>query len=67
MERETIKAIRESVRKSVIPTQFRAADVNKALGITWGGNFLAKHRVDKPGNDTKLFIRVSRGLYTLKQ
>lgn len=65
MERKTIREIREAVRTGKIPAEFRATQVNDALGITWSGNFLAKHCVGKQTGDTKLFIRVSRGLYRL--
>lgn len=65
VERRTIHKVREAVRTGKIPTEFRATQVNDALGITWAGNFLAKHCVGKQTGDTKLFIRVSRGLYRL--
>ena len=65
VERRTIHKIREAVRTGKIPVEFRAAQVNDALGITWAGNFLAKHSVGRQTSDTKLFIWVSRGLYRL--
>ncbi|MCU1316371.1 MAG: hypothetical protein JWN63_1693 [Candidatus Acidoferrum typicum] len=43
----------------------RGSDLNKVLGITWGGNFLAKHCLGS-GSSTARFVRVSRGLYRLK-
>jgi hypothetical protein len=33
--------------------------------MTWGGNFLAKHCLGS-GSSTARFVRVSRGLYRLK-
>ena len=65
VERRTIHKIRDSVRTGKLPVIFKATQVNDALGITWAGNFLAKHCVGKQTGDTKLFIRVSRGLYRL--
>ncbi len=66
VERRTIHKIREAVRTGKIPTEFRATQVNDALGITWAGTFLPKHRVGNPGGNSELFIRVSTGLYQLK-
>lgn len=43
----------------------RGSDLNKALGITRGGNFLAQHCLGT-GSSTARFVRVSRGLYRLK-
>jgi hypothetical protein len=40
--------------------------VNTALGIDWAGTFLPKHCVGNPGNNTELFVKISRGLYRLK-
>jgi hypothetical protein len=42
-EGETITAIRAAVRNGKLHDPFRGADINALLGITWGGNFLAKH------------------------
>ncbi len=60
-EGETIAAIRAAVRNGRLHVPFRGADI----GITWGGNFLAKHRVGN-GYTTEHFIRVARGEYRLK-
>jgi len=43
----------------------RGRDLNKVLGITWGGTFLAKHCLGT-GSSTARFVRDSRGLYRLK-
>ena len=43
----------------------RGVGFNKALGITWGGNFLAKHCL-WTGSSTARFVRVSGVLYCLK-
>ena len=66
VERRTIHKIRDSVRTGKLPVIFKAAQVNDALGITWAGTFLPKHRVGNSGNNTELFIRVDKGLYRLK-
>jgi len=39
---------------------------HQALGIDWGGNFLAKHCLGT-GNSTGRFERLCRGLYRLKR
>lgn len=61
---ETITAIRAAVRKGKLHVPFKGADINTLLGITWGGNFLAKHCVGN-GYTTELFVRVGRGEYRL--
>jgi len=68
MERETIRRIREAVRTGRLAQPFSPKDVNKALGIHWGGNFLAKHREGNPGGFTVLFLQKSHrpALYSLK-
>jgi hypothetical protein len=43
----------------------RGTDLNKALGIIWGANFLGKHCLGT-GSSTARFVHVSRGLYRLK-
>jgi hypothetical protein len=65
-ERDTIRRIREAVESGKLPSQFRAEDVNKALGIEFAGTFLPKHRVGNPGGFTELFMRISAGFYRLK-
>ena len=65
-ERDTIRRIYEGLADGRLGTTFRAADVNGALSITFGGVFLPKHRVGNPGGFTKLFVRISPGLYRLK-
>jgi len=42
-ERETMQLIRQAICSGRLKQPMRGADLNKALGITWGGNFLAKH------------------------
>jgi hypothetical protein len=66
-ERETMRRIREAVANRRIPREFRAANVNKALGIDWAGTFLPKHCEDNARGETERFVRVSRGLYRLRQ
>jgi hypothetical protein len=64
-ERETMQLIRKAIRQGRLKEPVRGADLNNVLGITWGGNFLAKHCLDT-GSSTARFVRVSRGLYWLK-
>jgi len=64
-ERETMQPIRQAICSGRLKQPMRGADLNKALGITWGGNFLAKHCLGT-GSSTVRFVRVSRGLYRLK-
>ncbi|MDV2989181.1 MAG: hypothetical protein P3T54_03380 [Dehalogenimonas sp.] len=66
MERKTIRGIKTALSKGAIPDEFRAADVDTALGITYASTFLPKHRLGNPGNNTELFIQISKGLYKLK-
>jgi hypothetical protein len=66
MERDTIRRIREAVREGRLIEPFRGGDVDRALGISFVRTFLPKHRVGNPGNNTELFVQVSRGLYRLK-
>jgi len=42
-ERETMQLIRQAIRQGKLKEPMRGSDLNKALGISWGGNFLAKH------------------------
>jgi hypothetical protein len=65
-ERETMRLIRDAVEKGSLGRTFRGGDVNRALRINWGGNFLAKHRVGNPGAESERFVLVERGLYRLK-
>jgi hypothetical protein len=65
-EKETMRRIREAVKAGRLKQPFRAADVNRALEITYAGVFLPKHRIGNPGENTEHFIQVERGLYRLK-
>jgi hypothetical protein len=60
-ERETMQLIRQAIRQGRLKEPMRGADLNKVLGITWGGNFLTKHCLGT-GSSTTRFVRVSRGL-----
>jgi hypothetical protein len=64
-ERETMQLIRQAIRQRRLREPLRGADLHKALGITWGGNFLAEHCVGT-GSSNARFVRVSHGLYRLK-
>ena len=66
-EGETIREIRRAVGSGRLRQPFKAAAVNRALGITLAGNFMPKHRVDNPGGETELFRRVGLGEYRLSQ
>ena len=65
-KRDTIRRIREAMENKRLGHEFRAEDVNKALGIEFAGTFLPKHRVGNRGRNTELFVRISAGLYRLK-
>jgi hypothetical protein len=64
-ERATMQLIRRAIHQGRLKQPMRGSDLNKALGITWGGNFLAKHCLGTDSS-TARFVRVSRGLYRLK-
>jgi len=66
MARDTMRRIREAVRARRIPREFTPREVNKALGIDWGGTFLP-NRVGNPGHNTELFVRVGGGVHRLKE
>jgi hypothetical protein len=67
VEGKTIHLIRDAVATGRIPVQFRAADVNTALGVRFAGTFLPKHCSGNPGNNSVLFIKLDRGLYRFKK
>ena len=65
-EGETIRAIREAVRRGRLAQPFRAGGVNVVVGIDYAGKFLPKHCDDRSDTSmTWLFDRVGRGLYRL--
>jgi hypothetical protein len=66
MERATIRGIREAVASGRLPGEFTPAQVNRVLGVTWAGTFLPKHRVDNPGGNSELFVRIRAGVYRLR-
>ena len=64
--KRTIRNIRRAVRSGTLSQPFRAADVNKAVDITFAGIFLSKHCDSRPDKKfTWLFNKVDRGLYEL--
>lgn len=65
-ERWTMQEIRKAIATGRLKEPFRAADVNRALGITYAGTFLPKHRENNPGNFSVRFVQIGRGLYRLK-
>ncbi len=64
-QRKTMQLIQHAIRDGRLKQPMRGVDLNEALGITWGGNFLAKHCLST-GSSTARFVRVARGLYRLK-
>jgi hypothetical protein len=60
------KPFGEYERLFTLARQFTPAQVNKALSIHWAGTFLPKHRAGNPGGNTVLFVRVSSGVYRLR-
>lgn len=61
---DVFQHIQDAVKSKKLPAEFRAAQVNRILGIDYAGNFLAKHC--QTGSSTHLFNRISRGLYKIK-
>jgi hypothetical protein len=64
-EHETMQRIGEAIQAGVLEEPFRADDINRALGITRSGHFLAGHCQDT-GRSTPRFIRVGVGIYRLR-
>jgi hypothetical protein len=60
-----MQAIRRAVSEGKPKERFRGCNINEAPGIGWGGNFLVKHCAST-GSSTARFVRLSRGLYKLK-
>lgn len=65
--------MRESILTTItncktLPKQFRVKDVNKFCNdiLLHSPSFLSKHCENNPGNYNSFFIRISKGLYTLK-
>ena len=65
-----MRLLRGAIANGELTQPFRGADVNRALGINWGGSFLAKHRIGNPGVNgipySERFVQIERGLYRLK-
>jgi hypothetical protein len=70
-ERETIRRIKDAVKRGTFIEPFTPADVNLAIGIDYAGVFLPKHRVGNPRfkgkPNTEHLTQVKRGLYQLKR
>jgi len=68
-ERTTMRKIRAAIRAGRLGEPFRAKDVNNAIGITYAGVFLPKHRLGNPGENgepnSEHFEQIARGLYRL--
>ena len=68
MYRENVRKIREAVGSGKLGEPFAAKEVNQAIGITYAGNFLPKHRIGGPRPlSEQHFEQVGRGLYRLKR
>ena len=64
--KKTIGEIRRAVKSGTLSQPFRAAVVNKAVGITFAGNFLSKHCDIRPDEAfTWLFDNVLDGIVKL--
>ena len=65
-----IKTIREAIQQKLLAEPFTPAEGNQAVGITYAGNFLPKHRVGNPGHkgrpNSELFIQVSHAPVTYR-
>jgi hypothetical protein len=62
---EAMKRIRAAIEAGTLEEPFRPSDLNRALGIDWGGRFLVNHCQDT-GTLAPQFIRVGAGIYRLK-
>jgi hypothetical protein len=56
--RKTFRKFWQAVQSKRLTEPFRVGEAKMATGISWAGNFLAKHRVGNPGDETELFVRV---------
>lgn len=63
--KDVFQHIQDAIKSRKLPTEFRATQVNRVLGIDYAGNFLAKHC--QTGSSTHLFNRISKGLYKIRQ
>ena len=63
----TMKRIHALAAAGRLPVAFRAKLLDQLLGIDWAGNFLPKHCEGTNGPFTVHFVRVARGLYSLKK
>jgi hypothetical protein len=61
--KSVFRHIEDAVTSGNLPPWFRAAQVNRVLGIHYAGSFLGNHC--QTGNSTILFERMSRGLYKI--
>jgi len=59
VERDTIRRIKEAVRRRSLLQPFSPKAVNRALGIDYAEVFLPKHRIGNPGGQTEHFVRVA--------
>jgi hypothetical protein len=64
--RWTIRAIVAARSEHRLREEFTPSDVNHALGITYAGTFLPKHRVGNSGHYTEHFVRLRPGVYRLR-
>jgi hypothetical protein len=64
-ERATMQLIRRAIHQGRLKQPMRGSDLNKSSGNHLGWEPLAKHCLGT-GSSTACFVRVSRGLYRLK-
>lgn len=56
--RKTFSIFLQLVEKGALVEPFLVSDARTTTGLSWAGNFLAKHRVGNPRHETELFVRV---------
>ncbi len=61
-----MQGIRQAIANGTLGQPFKPSDVNRALGISYAGTFLPKHRVGNPDGNSQHFIQLGRGLCRLK-
>lgn len=64
-EHETMQRIGAAIQAGALEEPFRACDINRVLGVAWGGTFLAGHCQDTGRSSTR-FIRIGVGIYRLR-
>ena len=57
--RKTFLRLLQLVEKAALVEPFLVSEARTATGLSWAGNFLAKHRLGNPPHETELFVRVA--------